>query len=129
MAYQFASGFNNSAGLSNLSVPDFKSSPMRPGVLRAAGDRSKVADGDMMQDWIFTAITHAQFTSLCTNIGFDADDFTPAFVNATVRTKKNNGRTFANYNAVVSLDERVYSLDFTGPVDVVFHLQITGTAT
>lgn len=126
MPYQFATGFDNVAGLTALSVPEFASSPMRPGRLRAAGNRHNIADGDMIQEWEFSAISHAEFTSLCADMGFDADDYAPASVEATVSTKKNDGRGFANYNAVVSLDERVYDLSFNGPENVVFHVQIVG---
>lgn len=127
MTYQFAAAFDNAAGLTALS-PQPKSSAIRPARVRAAGSRLKIVDGDLMQNWLFTQITGAEFASLLTAMGLDAYDFDPFSVEATVKTLKNDRSTFINYNAVVSLTEQI-TPNYIGLEDIAFTLQIIGTPT
>lgn len=107
MTHQVASGHNNAAGLTALSLQ-----PRCPGI-----SYNFVADGDGISDikgtgftaWVYDSMTAVQFETIMTELGLDYGT-TPS-KKVTVRIPKNEAATNldrddANYNAIVTAPPR-----------------------
>lgn len=106
MPYQFVAGYNNAGTLATLTIQP-KSPGLQPGELRRAGNGLLYARGKRRTTWNFEpSLTETQLDTILTETGLDGDDFDPASVQATIRTTVNSDRTFANFNAIVSLPPR-----------------------
>lgn len=103
MPYQIASGHNNAAGLTTVTIQ-----PYCPGIgYTFVMDGDSVADikGDGSTTWVYATLTAAQFDTLLNEFGLDYNT-TPS-KKVTIRTTVNDNatghnRNYANYNAVIT---------------------------
>lgn len=112
--YMIADGNDNTAGLAGVS-PQPSSDPIVPGRLTWSASRTRYADGMSHTNWIFTSVTPDEYEALLTAFGLSDSARSNA---VTIRTKKNDGRTYANYNAIIHLPDEDRELKFRRPADL-----------
>lgn len=96
--YKAATGFNNAAGLADLS-PQPACPGLDSGVIETGGDGLDYEDGVLPTTFDYGFLTYSDYSSLLSQLGGLSDSVKSARI--TVRLKRNSDRTFANYNAIV----------------------------
>jgi len=103
MPYQFATGYNNAAGLAdfNITVHGVTWQPRMVGL--AIGRRLQTGDGHIVERGFSNAVlsfgflNEAEYTAFLTQTGLDS----AVSVECTLRLPNNADRTFTNYNAIL----------------------------
>jgi hypothetical protein len=100
MPYQIVDGHDNTGTLADVTIQ-----PKSPGVL--ATRRTTGGDGTVYEDglyvvWEYTNLSDSQWDTLITEFGLDG-----VYTNdVTIRTKKNDDRSFVNYNGTIVKPEQ-----------------------
>ncbi len=96
MTYKIATGWNNEAGLADISVQP-RMVTLSPGRRQTAGDGLIYEDGFMNASLDYGFLTVDDYEALLTEFGLTS----AASAKVTVSLPQNIDRTFDNYNAII----------------------------
>lgn len=96
MTYQIADGYNNAGGLADISIQP-ATNGLRAGRRIVAGNGQVIEDGFYTTELVYGYLTATQYTTLLSEFGLSG----VVANEVTIRLPQNDGRAFANYNAII----------------------------